>query len=56
MSELLEGIKDEIARRCRIIDDPSYDPGPQLNKDDLTGAIILGVICIIGFTFGYIWM
>lgn len=56
MSELLQGIQEEIARRCRIIDDPSYDPGPRLNKDDLIGAIILAVICVIGFTLGYVWM
>ena len=56
MSELLQGIKEEIARRSRIIDDPSYDPGPQLNKDDLIGAIILGVICVIGIALGYVWM
>ncbi|MDD4262677.1 MAG: hypothetical protein PHS89_10920 [Syntrophaceticus schinkii] len=56
MSELLEGIKDEIARRCSIIDDPSYDPGPQLNKDDFIGAMILFVICAIGIALGYILM
>ena len=27
-----EGIQEEIARRARIIDDPSYDPGPKLNR------------------------
>ena len=56
MSELLQGIQEEIARRCRIIDNPSYDPGPQLNKDDFIGAVILFVISAIGFTLGYIWM
>lgn len=56
MSDLLEGIEEEIARRARIIDDPSYDPGPKLNRDDLIGAIILAVVCAIGIALGYILM
>jgi hypothetical protein len=56
MSELMQGIEEEIARRCRIIDDPSYDGGPQLNKDDFIGAAILIVVCAIGFFLGYFLM
>lgn len=56
MSDLLEGIQEEIARRSRIIDDPSYDPGPKLDQNDLIGAIVLAVICVIGIALGYILM
>jgi len=56
MSDLLEGIQEEIARRCQIIDDPAYDPGPKLNKDDLIGAIVLAVVSAIGIALGYILM
>ncbi|MGB9791582.1 MAG: hypothetical protein ACPLTR_03270 [Thermacetogeniaceae bacterium] len=56
MSDLLEGIKEEIARRCNILDDPSYDPGPPLDKYDLIGALIIAVICVVGIALGYVWM
>ncbi len=45
-------MEKDIAERCKIMDDPSYDSGPPLNKADFVGIVCIALVSIIALIIG----
>lgn len=51
-TDLKQEMEREIKKRIEITESPSYDVGPPLNRRDLMGALVVGVICVFGLLWG----
>jgi hypothetical protein len=49
----LANMMTEIEKRIEVMEDPAYDPGPRLNRQDFIGIIVVAIICLIGMIWGY---
>ncbi|MBY7144286.1 hypothetical protein KFZ56_14775 [Virgibacillus sp. NKC19-3] len=49
---LKDELQKEIEDRVKILEDPSYDYGPLLNKNDVIAMFIVAVISGLGLVWG----
>lgn len=51
-STLEQSLEREIENRIEIMESDSYKKVPSINKNDVIGMVITGVICITGLVWG----
>lgn len=51
-STLEQSLEREIENRIEIMESDSYKKVPSINKNDVIGMGIIGVICITGLVWG----
>lgn len=50
--DLRTKLDQEIEARIKELEDPNYDYGPPLNKQDFIGILILAVVSVVGLIWG----
>lgn len=45
-------LDQEIENRIKQLEDPKYDYGPPLNKQDFIGILVLALISVVGLIWG----
>ncbi|MFD1363328.1 hypothetical protein [Lentibacillus salinarum] len=54
MNNLKDSLESDIEERIKFIESDSYDLGPPINKKDIIGMLIVGIISFIGLVWGAI--